>query len=142
MISIVSAHTKASRVNPAYFAIKTGYGQVNIHTSSSIDWIIEYVDDKGNIRSVNEQTDQNPEQVQLTGTGKTIYIKVYPYRTDVNSEVFVYAENASSIVLSPAVPLPFASATPPSPTETPQASIMPVLGVMAVSIMVAIRNRK
>jgi hypothetical protein len=140
--SIVSAHTKASQVNPAYFAIKTGYGQVNIQTSSSVDWIIEYVDDNGTIRSVNNQMDKNPEKIQILGTGKTIYIKVYPYRTDVNSEVFVYAENASSIVLSPAVPLPFASATPPTPTKTPQASIMPVLGVIAVSIILAIRNRK
>ena len=140
-ISIVSAHTKSSRDNPAYFAIKTGIGQVNIRTSSSIDWIIDYVDDQGIIQTVNKQGEQYPEKVQLQGTGKTIYIKVYPTGYTVNSEVFVYAENATSIVLSQTVPLPFASTAPQSPTNTQQSPILPFLGAVAVALVFITRVR-
>ncbi|MDD1699909.1 MAG: hypothetical protein LUQ04_03830 [Methanoregula sp.] len=140
-VSIVSAHTKSSRDNPAYFAIKTGTGQVNIRTSSSIDWIIEYVDDNGIIQTVNEQGEQYPEKVQVQGRGKTIYIKVYPARYAVNSEVFVYAENSTSITMSETIPLPFASTEPQSPTMTQQSPLLPFLCVVAVALVFMTRVR-
>ncbi len=133
-ISVVSAHTKSSRDNPAYFAIKTGFGQVTIHTSSSIDWVIEYVDEKGVIQLVNGQGEQYPEQIQLQGKGKTLYIKVYPVKYSVNSEVFIYAENALSVVISQSVPEPFAAATHNTPTSTPTSPLFPVLGIVALGI--------
>ncbi len=73
---------------------------------------MEYVDDKGTIKIVNEEGEQYPEKVQVLGKGKTMYIKVYPMKDSVNSEVFMYAENAVSVVVSPTVPAPFAASVP------------------------------
>jgi len=140
-LSIVSAHAKSSRDNPVYFAIKTGNGKVNIRTSSSIDWVMEYVDDKGTIKIVNEEGDQYPEKVQLQGKGKTIYIKVYPMKYSVSSEVFIYAENAVSVVASPTVPAPFAASAPQSPTDTPKSPLLPALVVVALGIAFMIMRK-
>jgi hypothetical protein len=140
-LSIVSAHAKSSRDNPVYFAIKTGNGKVNIHTSSSIDWVVEYIDDKGAIKMVNEEGEQYPEKVQLQGKGKTIYIKVYPMKYSVNSEVFMYAENAVSVVVSPTVPAPFAASAQQTPTDTPMSPLLPLLGVVALGIAFMIIRR-
>lgn len=140
-LSIVSAHAKSSRDNPVYFTIKTGNGKVSLHTSSSIDWVMEYVDDKGTIKIVNEENEQYPEKVQLQGKGKTMYIKVYPMKTSVNSEVFLYAENAVSIVVNPTVPAPFAASAPQTPTETPKSPLLPFLGVVALGIAFMVMKR-
>ena len=139
---VVSAHTKSSQDNPAYFIITGGTGLVTIHTSSSIDWVIEYADDNGVIHVVNQQGEQYPEQVQLQGKGKTFSIKVYPYKVSVNSEVFVYAENATQIVISPTIPAPFAGAAAASQTTTPKSPIIPLLGVTAVGIAILILAEK
>ena len=128
---VVSAHTKTSRDNPAYFAITGATGLVTIHTSSSIDWIIEYADDKGVIHVINQENEKYPEQVRVQGKGQPIFIKVYPLSYSVTSEVFVYAENASSIVISPVIPAPFAAGAPQ--TTTPASSLMPLLGAAAVA---------
>ena len=141
-VSIVSAHAKSSRDNPVYFTVKTGNGKVNIHTSSSIDWVMEYVDDKGTIKIVNEEGEQYPEKVQVLGKGKTMYIKVYPMKYSVNSEVFMYAENAVSVVVSPTVPAPFAASIPQTPTDTPKSPLLPLLGVVALGTAFVIVRRK
>jgi hypothetical protein len=135
---VVSAHTKSSRDNPAYFTITGGTGIVTIHTSSSIDWIIEYADDKGVIHVVNKEGEQYPEQIQVPGKGKPIYIKVYPLKSIVSSEVFVYAENATSIVISPIIPAPFAAAASSSPATTTESPSPPFLGVAAVGMAILI----
>jgi len=57
-----------------------------------IDWVMEYVDDKGTINIVNDEGEQYPEKVQVPGRGKTVYVKVYPMKSSVNSEVFLYAK--------------------------------------------------
>jgi hypothetical protein len=137
---VVSAHTKSSRDNPAYFAITGGTGLVTIHTSSSIDWIMEYTDDKGVIHVVNQENEKYPEQVQVQGKGQIIYIKVYPLSYSVNSEIFVYAENAGSIVISPVIPAPFAAAAPG--TTTPASPVMPLLGIAAVAVAILILAEK
>jgi hypothetical protein len=141
-VSIISAHTKSSRDNPAYFEIKTGFGQVTIHTSSSIDWVIEYIDDKGVIQLVNGQGEQYPEQIQLQGKGKTLYIKVYPVKYSVNSEVFIYAENAISVVISQSVPEPFAASAQTTPTSTPNSPVFPMLGIVALGIAFMVMRKK
>jgi hypothetical protein len=133
-LSVVSAHMKASRDNPAYFTIKPGFGPVTIHTSSAIDWIVEYVDPKGTIQLVNEQGERYPEQFTLQGTGKTLYLKVYPVKYSLNSEVFVYAENANSIVASPTVPASFVPVSQQAPVDTPKSAVMPLLGIAATGI--------
>ena len=132
--SIVSAHTKSSKDNPAYFAVTGGIGLVTIRTSSSIDWIIEYADDMGVIHLVNQQGEQNPEQIQVQAKGKPIYLKVYPFSLSTSSEVFVYAENATSVVISPTIPAPFAAAA--LRTTTPQSPVMPLLGASAIGMAI------
>jgi len=141
-VSIVSAHAKSSRDDPAYFTIKTGIGQVIIHTSSSIDWVIEYVDDNGVIQLVNGQGEQYPEQFQLQGKGKPVYIKVYPVKYSVNSDVFIYAENALSVVAESSVPEPFVKSAPISPTDTPASPVFPALGIAALGIAFMIMRGK
>ncbi len=141
-VSILSAHAKSSRDDPAYFTIKTGIGLVIIHTSSSIDWVIEYVDDNGVIQLVNGQGEQYPEQFQLQGKGKTVYIKVYPVKYSVNSEVFIYAENALSVVADSSVPEPFAGSAQKTPTESPTSPVLPALGIAALGIAFMIMRGK
>lgn len=135
-VSVVSAHARASRDNPAYFTIKTGFGQVTIHTSSSIDWVIEYIDDKGRVQLVNSQGEKYPEQIQLQGKGNTLYIRVYPLKYSVNSEVFISAENARSITLTPDVPEPFAVHLQNTPAGTQASPGVPFLGIVAMGITV------
>jgi hypothetical protein len=133
-VSVVSAHTKSSRDNPAYFAIKTGFGQVTIHTSSSIDWVIEYIDEKGVIQVVNGQGEQYPEQFQIQGNGKTVFLKVYPVKYSVNSEVFLYAENAISVTVLSTVPEPFAAKAQTMQTSAPDSPLYPTFVVIALGI--------
>jgi hypothetical protein len=140
-IPVVSAHTKASRDTPAYFTIKSGFGPVTIHTSSSIDWIVEYVDPKGAIQLVNEQGERYPERFTLQGNSKTLYIKVYPVKYALNNEVFVYAENANSITVSPTVPAPFARVAQQAPVDTPESAPLPLLGIAATGIAVLFMRR-
>jgi hypothetical protein len=135
---VVSAHAKSSRQNPAYFTITGGTGNVTIHTSSSIDWIIEYADDKGVIHVVNQQGEQSPEQIQVSGKGKPIYLKVYPSKSTVSSEVFVYAENAASIVISQTIPAPFATAASSLTPTTTSSPSPPLLGIAAVGMAILI----
>jgi hypothetical protein len=131
--TVVSAHTKASRDNPAYFVIRSGSGPVTIHTSSSIDWIVEYIDPKGAIQLVNEQGERYPERFTLQGNGKTLYVKVYPIKYALNNEVFVYAENANSITVSPTVPTPFVTVAQ-APVATPKSASLPLMGIAAAGI--------
>jgi hypothetical protein len=132
-VTVVSAHTKASRDNPAYFVIRSGSGPVTIHTSSSIDWIVEYIDPKGAIQLVNEQGERYPERFTLQGNGKTLYVKVYPIKYALNNEVFVYAENANSITVSPTVPTPFVTVAQ-APVATPKSASLPLMGIAAAGI--------
>ncbi|MEI7650162.1 MAG: hypothetical protein WCJ47_10715 [Methanomicrobiales archaeon] len=138
---VFSAHAKASRDSPAYFIVRTLSGPVILHTSSSIDWVIEYVDDKGVLHMVNKEGELNPERAEFTGRGKTVYVKVYPYKYADRSEVFLYAENVNSIALSPTIPEAFVATAPQTPTETPQSPAFPLVGLGAIGI-VAFLSRK
>ena len=138
---VFSAHAKASRDSPAYFVVRTLSGPVVLHTSSSIDWVIEYVDDKGVLHMVNNQGELNPERAEFTGRGKTVYVKVYPYKYADRSDVFLYAENVNSIVASPTVPEAFAATAPQAPTETPQSPAFPLGGLVAICIAVLLSRK-
>ena len=138
---VFSAHAKASRDSPAYFVVRTLSGPVILHTSSSIDWVIEYVDEKGVLHVVNNQGELNPERAEFLGRGKTVYVKVYPYKYADRSEVFLYAENVNSIGISPTIPEAFAATAPQTPTETPQSPLFPLGGLGAIGI-VAFLSRK
>jgi hypothetical protein len=133
---VFSAHAKASRDSPAYFIVRTASGPVILHTSSSIDWVIEYIDSKGVLHMENNQGAQSPERAEFIGAGKLVYVKIYPYKYADTSEVFLYAENVNSVTVSPTVPAPFAATVPQTTTETPQSSLFPIIGLVATGIAV------
>jgi hypothetical protein len=131
---IKSAHARSSRDSPAYFVVKTGSGPVTLYTSSSVDWVIEYIDDKGILHMENNQGELNPEKVEFVGKGKSIDVKVYPYKYSAQSEVFLYAENANSVLVSPAIPASFAAIIPPVPTGTQKSLLNPFAGLVAAGL--------
>ena len=139
---VISAHTKASRDTPAYFEVKAGSGTVNLYTSSKIDWVVEYIDDRGNLQTVNENGALNPEVIIIQARGKPVYVKVYPYKYSDSGEVFLYAENAQSVRVSPTIPAgfgagPLSSATP---AETQQSPGIVITGVLALVILMLLRR--
>ena len=138
-ISVVSAHAPASRDKPAYFLVKRGSRPVRIYTSTSINWVLEYVDDNGDLLTVNNMGEINPEKIDLPGKVGTTYVKAYPYSSTANGVVFIYAENALSVTVSPTVPVPFA--TEPAPSSTKKSPLMPFIGGVAAVIAVLIRQR-
>ena len=139
--AVISAHTQSSRDTPAYFIVKTGTGPVTLYTSKSLDWVIEYIDDKGALHTDNDQGSMNSERAEFQGNGKIVYVKVYPYKYSVASDVFLYGENVNSIVVSPTVPAPFAATE--SQTATTQASpVVPVIGIVAVGMALILAHKK
>ena len=131
---VVSAHTPASAESPAYFLVQTRSGTATIYTSSAIDWVIEYVDENGTIRVVNEKGESDPEVVNIQGPGRTVFVKVYPAGSQIKNEVFLYAKNANSVTVSPTVPEPFAAGSSPSGAETKKSPVTPVLVVAALCL--------
>jgi hypothetical protein len=138
--TVVSAHAKASREAPAYFIVKTSSGPVMLYTSSSVDWIIEYIDENGVLHVENNQDEQNPEKAATVGSGKTLFVKIYPSKYTEQSEVVLYAENANAISVSPTLPAPFAAAVPQTSGGTPAVSLIPFLGLAAVMIALLLRR--
>lgn len=132
--TVVFAHAKASRDSPAYFEVKTGTNMMNVYTSSHIDWVMEYVDDRGVLHTVNNQGELSPEEISVQGTGKPIFFRIYPYRYSISGEVFLYAENALSVKASQTVPVVFGgnpvSTASPSETQTPIPSFLAVFAVL------------
>jgi hypothetical protein len=135
---LLSAHAKASRDAPAYFEVKAGSYQMNVYTSSDIDWMMEYVDDRGISHTVLSRNQADPEEINVQGRGKTIYIKIYPLKYSDSGIVFLYAENAQSVKVSPSVPSVFG--TTATPVETQKSPMMPVLGAAAVGIAIVLIN--
>jgi len=134
-VSVLSAHGRSSRDNPVYFIVKPTYGTVTLYTSSSIDWVIEYIDERGVLHTYNEQGELNPEEIQIAAKGKPIYVKVYPYKYSVTSEAFLYAENVNSVSVSPTIPAAFGTPTESAPTETPQSALLPLAGLLATGFV-------
>jgi hypothetical protein len=134
-VSVLSAHGRSSQDNPVYFIIKPTYGTVTLYTSSSIDWVIEYIDDRGVLHTVNNKGELNPEEIQISATGKPIYVKVYPYKYSVTSEAFLYAENVNSVSLVPTMPAAFGTPAGSAPTETQQSALSPLTGLLAAGFV-------
>jgi len=138
---LASAHAKASRDHPAFFIVRAGSGPVTLYTSSSIDWVIEYIDDKGLLHTVNDQGEFNPEMAELQGKGKTIFVKVYPYKTGISGDVFLFGENVNSVVLSQSVPAPFAAMETPASSSTQKSAQVPCLGMIAACLAMILVSR-
>jgi hypothetical protein len=138
--ALYSAHTRASRDNPAYFIVKAGNGPVTLYTSKSMDWVIEYIDEKGILHMSNSQGERNPEEVEFLGKGKTIYVKIYPYKYSLTSDVILYGENVNAILVSPTVPEPFAASEPETtPAEAP---LLPFVSALAVGTAILLFCRR
>lgn len=135
-----SAHARSSRDSPVYFEVKTGSTRVDVYTSSQIDWVMEYVDDKGILHTVNDHGELNPEEIAVQGKGGSIFFKVYPYKYSDSGEVFLYAENAQSVRVSPTVPAVFGSATAgtalPGSTQSPVHPAMACLALLTGFLLI------
>lgn len=140
-VQVLSAHASSSRDRPAYFVVKSGTGLVSLYTSSSVDWVVEYVDESGVYHTVNAQGAQIAERVELTGTGKTLYFKIYPQKASVTGEAFLYGQNVKAVTVSPNVPAVFAAPETPVPAETAAAPVMPLMGILAVAIIAILKKQ-
>jgi hypothetical protein len=140
---VLSAHAKSSRDSPAYFEVKPGSYKVNVYTSSDIDWMMEYVDDRGELHAVLSRNQFNPEEIDVQARGKTIYFKIYPFKYSDSGTVFFYAENAQSVRVSPSVPSVFGTVAP-APTETQKspAEAAPAVAALAVVSLLVIWYKK
>jgi hypothetical protein len=137
---VISAHAPASRDTPAYFEVKPGSGTMNVYTSSRIDWVVEYIDDRGNLHTVNNNGALNPEELSIPAKGKPVYVKIYPYKYSDSGEVFLYAENAQSIKVSPTIPAGFGAGSlsgtiPPETQKSPLMSFLVLLSLMVITCL-------
>lgn len=137
---VASARAPASRNSPAYFSVKTGSGPVMLYTSSSVDWVIEYLDEKGILHVENNQDKENPERAALTGSGKTLYVKIYPYNYSDKGEVVLYAENADAVLVSPTIPAPFSAPSSGAAGSLPSVALAPLSGLAALGIVLLLRR--
>jgi len=138
--TILSAHGRTSRDNPIYFIVQpNGDAPVTISTSSSVDWVVEYVEANGELHTINDQGDITSEKIVVNGRDKTLYFKIYPYKYSVNTEVYLYAENADSVVVSPTVPAVFGTTNPVQtyPAETQKSPLAAAIS-MAAACMAAL----
>jgi hypothetical protein len=133
-VPVISAHAPSSRDRPAFFIVKPGTGLMSLYTSSSTDWVIEYVDENGAHHTVNAQGDQVAEKVALAGKGKTLYFKIYPQKASVMTEAFLYGQNVNAVTVSPNIPSVFTTQDTPVPAETQVATLIPLIGILAVGI--------
>jgi hypothetical protein len=138
--NVVSAHAQSSRNSPVFFSVKTLPGPVMLYTSASADWIIEYYDENNVLHIENNQDAQNPERAAFTGTGSTIFVRVYPADPSFRGDVQLYAENAGAIAVSPTVPGPFATTAPRSADGLPALPVMPLSGLLALAIAWSLRR--
>ena len=141
-LSVLSARATASRDSPAYFEVKAGYGPVKVYTSSRIDWVLEFIDEKGILQTVNENGELNREEIEIQGRGKSVFFRIYPYKYSDNGAIILYAENAQSIRVSQTLPDAFKglSGNPVVPEET-EASLGSVIACSALVLAVALLHR-
>jgi hypothetical protein len=139
--TVVSAHARASQEMPAYFSVDTGSGPVMLYTSSSIDWVIEYFDENGVLHVENNQNAENPEKAAISGSGNTIFVKIYPYESSEQGDVSLNVENADAIFVSPTVPAPFTSTKPQPTGGIPNVPLSPLSGLAALGLMSLLLRR-
>ena len=132
----LTAHGSSSRDNPVFFAVQpSGNDPVTVSTSASVDWVVEYADASGNIRTFNEQSDAVPEAIVINDTDNTLYFKVYPTRYSVTDDVSLTATNADSIAVSESIPDAFGQAQSSQPSAT-QSPIAAETGIIALGTAV------
>jgi hypothetical protein len=130
---VVSASAPATRSAPAYFEVDTRVGTVTLTTSSGIDWVVEYIDEDGNLHKVNDAGLLDPETMEFPAQGGLVYVKIYPVGYKDGGTVRLSATNADAIRMSQDAPVVFGDATPTPPeTATPLPGVLALLALLVV----------
>lgn len=136
-LPMISASAPATRSAPAYFEVDTRSGTVTIATSAGIDWVVEYIDEDGNHRKVNNKGMLEPETAEIASRGGPVYVKVYPMSYNDSGTVQISATNADSVRVSQTAPGRFGDATP---TPAQAAPVPVVLALLALLVVVLARR--
>jgi MYXO-CTERM domain-containing protein len=130
----VSGTAPASKNAPAYFAVKTRAGLVRLTTNSGIDWVMEYIDESGARKLVNERGTDAGEEVTFTAQGGTVYVKVFPLGYADQGTVVLTGQNVETVNIAQDGPSVFGDlpvATTPA-TPLPAALVLVALGLLVV----------
>jgi MYXO-CTERM domain-containing protein len=136
----VSASARASRSQPAYFAVRTKPGTVTLSTASGIDWVIEYLDEDRYLTVVNEKGSAVGETVTFPARGGTVYAKVYPFTFSDEGTVTLSATNANSVATCTDC-IPFFTTTTPTTTQKSPLPAILALAALALALLAAARRR-
>jgi hypothetical protein len=116
----LQASAQASRESPAYFAVDTRPGDLILTTSTGIDWVVEYIDEAGNLVKVNQKGTTSPETATIPVEGGQVYVKVYPFKYTDTGTVTLSAQNADAVTVSSDAASLFGDEPPATPTpESP-----------------------
>jgi MYXO-CTERM domain-containing protein len=133
----VSASAPATRTNPAYFTVETNPGQVKVTTSGGMDWVIEFIDESGARKLVNQKGSEAQEEVTFTAQGGAVNFKVFPMGYSDQGTVTLSAQNAESVTVAANGPSVFGDLPV---TTTPEAPLPWVLGLLAMGLLVVLRR--
>lgn len=136
----VSASARASRSQPAYFAVRTKPGTVTVTTSSGIDWVIEYLDEDKYLMTVNEKGSGGGETATIPARGGTVYVKVYPFTFSDQGTVTLSASNAYSVTVCMDCAGLFTTTAPP--TTTQKSPVPAFLALLALGLAITILARR
>ena len=114
----LSAQSFASCTSPAYFSVLTNSGILNVETSEGHNWILEYYDENGAVRLINQYSDNRAEKFSIPVTGGIIYLKVYPSDASDSGYVTITADGASYITVNADAASIFDSKSTPVPTQS------------------------
>lgn len=137
---VLSASSSASAASPAYFAVDTKEGTVTVTTSTGVDWVLEYLDETGQITTVNQQDSQSAESARISAQGGVIYLKVYPASAGTEGTVTVTVANASTVTVSRTAATLFGDDNQTTETETTPLSLL--AAVAALSLIVIAGRRQ
>ncbi len=130
---VVSANAPATRSAPAYFEVDTRAGSVTLMTSSGVDWVVEYIDEGGNLHKINEKGVLDPEIIEFTAEGGRVYVKIYPVSYNDSKTVRLSSTNVDAIRVSQDAPGLFGDAVPtPSEATAPLPAVLALLALLAV----------
>jgi hypothetical protein len=95
--------------------------------------VVEYVDEAGDLHTVNDQGEVTAEEIVVNGTTQALYFKVYPYKYSVSSIVYLYADNAESVIVSQTEPAAFGEPAA-SPSQTQKSPVPAACSIAAACI--------
>jgi hypothetical protein len=151
---VISVQNRASRTDPAYFMVDPANPSFTVSTSTSVDWVIEYIDENGVVHTINDQGDENGEEIDIAANKSPVYFKVYPYKYTVSNTVVFTAENVADLQVITNAPAGFdsgvvigstsAESVASNPEKTAQSPLPLSVGIAALAVacaLVAVRKR-